>query len=110
MRISVDLPAPFCPSSTCTVPASTVSETSSSARTPGNVLEIPRMSSRGATPAELYRRHSYHQRFQRFQGFGSTIARTSRTFCEPKAPLAPLERREPLAPLEPLEPLEPLTI
>src|SRR2546423_4324926 len=48
-RISVDLPAPFCPSRKWTSPPATVSETSSSARTPGKLLEMPRISRRGMT-------------------------------------------------------------
>ena len=44
--ISVDLPAPFCPSRQCTSPARTSRSTPSSARTPGNVFTMPRISSR----------------------------------------------------------------
>src|SRR5438445_319757 len=39
--MSVDLPAPFSPSSRCTSPRRTVRSTLSSATTPGNRLEIP---------------------------------------------------------------------
>src|SRR5215472_5362948 len=41
MFISVDLPAPFSPSSACTSPRLTSNETSSFATTPGNSLRIP---------------------------------------------------------------------
>src|SRR5436853_1739740 len=41
MFISVDLPAPFSPSSACTSPRRTSNETSSLATTPGNSLRIP---------------------------------------------------------------------
>ena len=41
--MSVDLPAPFSPSSTCTSPACNSSATSSSATTPGNCLQMPRI-------------------------------------------------------------------
>src|SRR6266480_4705048 len=44
MFISVDLPAPFSPSSACTSPRRTSKETSSLATTPGNSLRIPRIS------------------------------------------------------------------
>src|SRR5579875_834659 len=46
--MSVDLPAPFSPTSACTSARSTSRSTPSSARTPGNVLTIPRMRSSGA--------------------------------------------------------------
>ena len=46
--ISVDLPAPFSPSSAWTSPARTSNETPESARTPGNVFSISRTSSSGA--------------------------------------------------------------
>ena len=50
--ISVDLPAPFSPSRTCTSPLRTSRSTPSSATTPGNVLRMPRMrSAGGAAPA-----------------------------------------------------------
>ena len=45
--ISVDLPAPFWPSRQCTSPARTSRSTPSSARTPGNCLTMPRISSSG---------------------------------------------------------------
>ena len=45
---SVDLPAPFSPTSACTSPTFTSNETPSSARTPGNVFTIPVMRSNGA--------------------------------------------------------------
>src|SRR5262245_2184770 len=45
---SVDLPAPFSPSSTCTSPARRSKSTPASATTPGNVLRMPRMASTGA--------------------------------------------------------------
>src|SRR6478609_4360612 len=41
---SVDLPAPFSPSSACTSPSATSKWTSSFATTPGNRLVIPRSS------------------------------------------------------------------
>ena len=41
--ISVDLPAPFSPSSTCTSPARSSRSTPSSATTPGNCLRMPRI-------------------------------------------------------------------
>src|SRR5215472_4462658 len=44
MFISVDLPAPFSPSSACTSPRRTSSDTSSLATTPGNSLRMPRIS------------------------------------------------------------------
>src|SRR6185437_13601880 len=44
MFISVDLPAPFSPSSACTSPRRTSRETSSLATTPGNSLRMPRIS------------------------------------------------------------------
>src|SRR6185437_12676798 len=44
MFISVDLPAPFSPSSACTSPRRTSNETSSLATTPGNSLRMPRIS------------------------------------------------------------------
>src|SRR5215475_6373224 len=44
MFISVDLPAPFSPSSACTSPRRTSNETSSFATTPGNTLRMPRIS------------------------------------------------------------------
>src|SRR3954469_20737499 len=53
--MSVDLPAPFWPSRKCTSPACTVSETRSSARTPGKALEIARISRIGATTRLLSR-------------------------------------------------------
>ena len=49
--ISVDLPAPFSPTSACTSPAITSNETPSSARTPGNVLTMSRIASNGAIAA-----------------------------------------------------------
>ena len=42
MFINVDLPAPFSPSSALSRPRRTVICTSSSARTPGNDLQMPR--------------------------------------------------------------------
>ena len=53
MRISVDLPARSARAA-CTVPASTDNDTSSSARTPGNVLEIPRISGKRAPRRRNY--------------------------------------------------------
>ena len=47
--ISVDFPAPFSPTSTSTSPARASSETSSSARTPGKLFPMPRISSSGGT-------------------------------------------------------------
>src|SRR6266566_4478635 len=44
MPRNVDLPAPFSPTSACTLPASTRSEMSSRARVPENCFEIPRAS------------------------------------------------------------------
>ncbi len=44
MFISVDLPAPFSPSSACTSPRRTSNDTSSLATTPGNSLRMPRIS------------------------------------------------------------------
>src|ERR1051325_502857 len=44
MFISVDLPAPFSPSSACTSPRLTSSDTSSLATMPGNALRMPRIS------------------------------------------------------------------
>src|SRR6202048_2849471 len=49
--ISVDLPAPFSPTSACTSPAFTSNDTPSSARTPGNVFTMPDMRSNGAPGA-----------------------------------------------------------
>src|SRR4029453_4232577 len=49
MFISVDLPAPFSPSSACTSPRRTSNETSSLATTPGNSLRIPCISRRRAS-------------------------------------------------------------
>ena len=46
--ISVDLPAPFSPTSACTSPARTSNETSDSACTPGKDLLMPRTSRSGA--------------------------------------------------------------
>src|SRR5579862_2510730 len=46
--ISVDFPAPFSPTSTSTSPAFKVSETSESARTPGKLFPMPRISRSGA--------------------------------------------------------------
>src|SRR5580698_10966429 len=43
---SVDLPAPFSPSSACTSPLRTCSSTSSNALTPGNCLQTSRTSKR----------------------------------------------------------------
>src|SRR5579884_252478 len=51
--ISVDLPAPFSPTSACTSPASTSNVTPSSARTPGNDLTMSRIRSSGAAPGVL---------------------------------------------------------
>ena len=45
--MSVDLPAPFSPSSACTSPRRTSKSTLSLATTPGNVLVMPRICSRG---------------------------------------------------------------
>src|SRR5690348_12119198 len=45
--MSVDLPAPFSPTSACTSARCTSRSTPSSARTPGNVLTIPCMRSSG---------------------------------------------------------------
>src|SRR5579863_9103864 len=45
--ISVDLPAPFSPTSTRTSPAASVSDTSDNARTPGKLFPMPRISSSG---------------------------------------------------------------
>ena len=45
---SVDLPAPFSPSSAWTVPASTLMDTSSSATSDPKILVIPTVSSEGA--------------------------------------------------------------
>src|SRR3569833_2327124 len=45
--ISVDLPAPFSPTSACTSPGSRLKLTPSSARTPGNVLTMFRISRSG---------------------------------------------------------------
>src|SRR5262245_58861164 len=42
--MSVDLPAPFSPTSACTSPGASARPTRSSARTPGNALTIPRAS------------------------------------------------------------------
>ena len=42
--MSVDLPAPFSPISACTLPARTLTLTSSRALTPGKLLEMPRIS------------------------------------------------------------------
>ena len=47
MLISVDLPAPFSPSSACTSPARTSRSMRSLATTPGNTLVIPRSSTSG---------------------------------------------------------------
>src|SRR5262245_60989033 len=46
--MSVDLPAPFSPSSTCTSPRCTARSTPSSATTPGNRLQMPRITNAGA--------------------------------------------------------------
>src|SRR5689334_1460671 len=46
-RISVDLPAPFSPRRTCTSPRLRSNDTSSSALTPGNCLQIPFICSTG---------------------------------------------------------------
>src|SRR5688572_11457713 len=51
--ISVDLPAPFWPRRQCTSPARTSRSTPSRARTPGNVLTMPCISSRGAPPVAV---------------------------------------------------------
>src|SRR4051812_22431890 len=48
MFISVDLPAPFSPTSAWNSPEWRSNVTRSSARTPGNRLEMPRISRRGA--------------------------------------------------------------
>src|SRR5213594_528821 len=53
MRISVDLPAPFSPTRAWTSPASTSSETSCSARTPGKDLEILLISRSGLTVDDM---------------------------------------------------------
>jgi hypothetical protein len=45
--MSVDLPAPFSPHTATTSPRPTVKLTPSKATTPGNLLEIPRTSSKG---------------------------------------------------------------
>src|SRR6185503_17098145 len=50
--ISVDLPAPFSPSSACTSPARTSNETLRRAWTPENDLLIARASRRGVTPVD----------------------------------------------------------
>src|SRR4051812_13913324 len=47
---SVLLPAPFSPSSACTSPAAASKSTPSFARTPGNRLVIPRISTAGEAP------------------------------------------------------------
>src|SRR6478752_1820221 len=47
MFISVDLPAPFSPSSACTSPSSSSKSTWSLASTPGNCFVIPRSSRTG---------------------------------------------------------------
>src|SRR5690349_4537169 len=44
----VDLPAPFSPMSECTSPGNRRKSTPSSALTPGNVIEMPRISTTGA--------------------------------------------------------------
>src|SRR5579862_6710726 len=49
--MSVDLPAPFSPTSTSTSPRYNVSETPESARTPGNDFPMLRISSRGPSTA-----------------------------------------------------------
>ncbi|CAM2151696.1 hypothetical protein PT2222_260108 [Paraburkholderia tropica] len=51
--MSVDLPAPFSPISECTSPGQTERRTLSSARTPGKVLLMPRISSSGGVVSEL---------------------------------------------------------
>lgn len=54
--ISVDFPAPFCPSRQCTSPASTSRSTPSRARTPGNCLTMPRIASSGSAIVPPLRR------------------------------------------------------
>src|SRR5688572_28876719 len=51
--MSVDLPAPFSPTRAWISPGRRSNETSSSARTPGKVFVMPRISSRGAESAAL---------------------------------------------------------
>src|SRR5690606_37447820 len=51
--ISVDLPAPFSPTTACTWPAATLSSMSLLATTPGNRLVIPRSSTAGSTSGQL---------------------------------------------------------
>src|SRR6185503_16527395 len=53
MFISVDLPAPFSPSSACTSPRRTSRDTSSLATTPGNSLRIPRISRTSSSLTEV---------------------------------------------------------
>src|ERR1700757_3378470 len=53
MFISVDLPAPFSPSSACTSPRRTSNETSSFATTPGNSLRMPRISRTSSSLTEV---------------------------------------------------------
>src|SRR4051812_21135136 len=73
--ISVDLPAPFSPSSACTSPARTSKLTPFSARTPGKRLEMPRSSRKGGAlvilPGQYYRasRRSTRRRGLREQVF-----------------------------------------
>ena len=52
----VDFPAPFSPQSATTSPRPICKQTESSATTPGNPLEIPRISSSGAVFADKVRR------------------------------------------------------
>src|SRR3972149_1897435 len=58
MRISVDFPAPFSPTSAWTSPARTSNRTSCRACTPGKALRIPRISSCGAATALRRSPHS----------------------------------------------------
>ncbi len=49
--MSVDLPAPFSPTTACTSPRATSNDTSELATTPGKRLVTPRTRTAGAVPA-----------------------------------------------------------
>src|SRR5580704_2452612 len=63
--ISVDLPAPFSPTSACTSPAATSKDTPSSARTPGNDFVIAVIRSKGVSAKAMLLRVGFSERADR---------------------------------------------
>src|SRR4249920_1529772 len=90
MFISVDLPAPFSPSSACTSPSSSSKSTWSLARTPGNCFVIPRSSRTGVPDM---RRDSLTEA-------GEAGTRPASPMCRRAMPLLELARHLDLAGLD----------